>query len=186
MLFDLGRIFSAHTHNKVVSVATWRTTIQPTFVWGVCTDGVRHEGASGLQLAVMQLIDLILTPNDASKMGQAAKASRAYMPLHMRDILVSADRLLSNFRNLVSGTTHTELSHEYEKAVSSLARFRRAHMQIGHKYLKGDGKKLNIVSTGLSIDSGDDPEKVFVSDMTERISETELPLSKNRYKKTVV
>ena len=168
----LIKLFSELTHTKTLDKNIWRTTIQPTFIWGLVHQGQRLEGASGLQLGVTQILDIILGVSFKSKMGQATINSRQYMPRHHRQLLTALENDSPIFWEYMKTTDNPDIKNTYNQCIDSLKRFRRAHKQIGKIFIRGDGKEKKITTTGLSMSMESNPITEFEMDMQERINET--------------
>ena len=169
---NLTKIFTRFTNPKNLDRNLWREVIQPTFIWGLKYKGKQLQGASGLQLGVNQVIDLILGVSFNSKIGQAIIESRSYMPVHHQKFISAIDTDTYKFRGLIQTTKNEDVQQAFNRCIDGLSQFRRAHMQVGKIFIKGDGADKKITTTGLSMNLENNPVEEFESDMQDRIIET--------------
>lgn len=171
---QIASVFNREVRGQKLNIEQWRNHIQPTFIWGIISDasGIPLEGASGLQVGCIQLIDLVLGLEMESKMGQAMMASRKYFPKHKRLLLERLEPYRNHLKAYVQEKNDHELWQKYNQCIDALESYRISHRQRGKAYIKGDGSPKAITTTGLSIQSTEDAVKHFEIDMDERIKET--------------
>lgn len=170
----IASVFNREVRGQKLDIAAWRNHIQPTFIWGIISDhsGVPLEGASGLQVGCIHLIDITLGLEMDSKMGKALMESRKYFPRHDRNFLQQMEPYRAHLKSFISEKNDPSLTEKYNKCVEALESYRVSHRQRGKVYIQGDGSPKAITTTGLSIQSSDDAIKHFEIDMNERIKET--------------
>lgn len=173
-IHKIAAVFNREVRGQKLNIEQWRNYIQPTFIWGVVSDdtGIPLEGASGLQVGCIQIIDLVLGVEMQSKMGQAFMASRKYLPKKARLLLEYLEPYRHHLKNFLQETNDASMLHKYKQCLEVLENYRISHRQRGKIYIQGDGSPKAITTTGLSIQSSDDAIKHFELDMNERIKET--------------
>ncbi len=178
-------VFSKQVRNTTLNIDLWRQVVQPIFIWGLQSDDKYDyplEGASGLQVGCIQLIDTILGLDMESFMGKSLLKSRMYFPFAMRTFFTNIEQLryeLTNYINniKINGNNnnnyadYSELKILYNACVESMLAYRKSHVQRGKLYIKGDGTEKQITTTGLSVNSSINAAQEFEKDMQERIQE---------------
>ncbi len=170
-------IFSKQVRSSLLDVSLWRKIVQPFFIWGLKSDKNYNfplEGASGLQVGCIQLIDTILGLEMNSFMGKSLIKSRMYFPYEMRMFFIKIEQLRYELIKYVQNNSQdNELKELYNSCINSMLAYRKSHMQRGKLYIKGDGSEKKITTTGLSVQSSLNANKEFEKDMQERINENE-------------
>lgn len=175
---EINQLFIDIVNPHKIDYKRWREVIQPTFIWGLDSEqtGLRLEGASGLQVGIIQSLDAVLGLNAQSEMGQAAIRSRYYMPSHHQRFLAVLDRCRSIVRTFILTADDLEATAAYNRCIEKMKVFRAMHKAKGRQYIKGDGQPRTITTTGLSIQENYSAEQSFQILMKERIVETNASL----------
>lgn len=170
----IASVFNREVRGQKLDIAAWRNHIQPTFIWGIISDdsGTPLEGASGLQVGCIHVIDITLGLDMDSKMGKALMESRKYFPKHDRVFLQQLESYRSHLKTYVLEQNNASLTQKYNRCLEALESYRISHRQRGKMYIQGDGSPKEITTTGLSIQSSNDAIEHFEIDMNERIKET--------------
>jgi Indoleamine 2,3-dioxygenase len=175
----LTKIFGIHVRGAKLNTTLWRNVVQPVFIWGLASDpksALALEGASGLQVGCIQLIDLVLGTQMESAMGRAMIASRAYMPQRFRLLFNALEPYRNSLVDFVRQSENNEIIFLYNQCLDAIKLYRVSHMQRGKVYIKGDGSEKLITTTGLSIKASDSAVLDFEKDMLERIQEINQPI----------
>jgi hypothetical protein len=169
---SLSRSFNRRIKEKNISIEDWKEVVHIPFGWGLTFNGERLEGASGMQLGTLALLNSFFCIDSNSSVGKATLNSRMYMLPRQREFLMILDEL-SVLREFVIKAEDLELSCIYNKNINSLARWRTSHQKRGRKYLaySSDGKPQ--MATGLTLDNKcENIDEIFYNDMGDRIMET--------------
>lgn len=172
-IVKIASVFNREVRGQKLSIEHWRNYIQPTFIWGLVSDdtGMPLEGASGLQVGCIQLIDLVLGSKMESKMGKSMLASRKYFPKPFRELFNYLEPFRNHLVNYVKEKENPLLSEKFNQCVEAMEAYRVSHKQRGKVYIKGDGSPKAITTTGLSVNYSEDAAQHFEVDMDERIAE---------------
>jgi hypothetical protein len=173
-------VFSHHVRGGVLDVALWREVVQPVFGWGLATDETDPhplEGASGLQVGCIQLIDATLGIPMTSPMGIAAIGSRRYLPPWQRSVIEYAQAKSPSLLRIVQREGST-LFDGFARCVQRLAAYRLSHLARGKLYLRGDGSPKTLESTGLSLHHDSDLMVEFGNSMQAKIADTHAGLAR--------
>ncbi len=173
-IIGITNVFNREVRGQKLNMAQWREHIQPSFIWGLKDSQSQSllEGASGLQIGCIQLMDLVLGVEMESTMGKAMMASRKYFPKHSRDLLDALEPFRSILKSYLIRINDQTLIHKYNQCLIALESYRVSHKQRGKAYIKGDGTSKSITTTGLSVQSSLEAIQQFDVDMEERIQET--------------
>ena len=172
---EITKVFNTQVRNVFLNIDLWRNYVQPSFIWGLESDPkfkYALEGASGLQVGCIHLLDLVLGIEMQSKMGEAMMNSRKYFPKEFRELLNSIEPYRYLLKEYLFKINNDELTNLYNRNISALKSYRKSHKNRGKVYIKGDGSEKQITTTGLSIKTSDIAIEDFEKDMSERIKET--------------
>jgi hypothetical protein len=175
----LTKLFGVHVRGSKLDIGLWRNVVQPIFIWGLASDATSEqplEGASGLQVGCIQLIDLILGTKMESTMGRAMLNSRKYMPERFRQLFDELEPFRSTVVDFVNQSADEEIIDLYNSCLNATKLYRTSHMQRGKIYINGDGQEKLITTTGLSISQSSTAAVDFEKDMLERIHEVHQPI----------
>ena len=175
-LGDLSRELSSIMRRSVVRVDIWMEYIQPFFGWGLETSGgnVLH-GASGMQAATFEALNVAFGIKGESRIARATKESRRYMPIFQRRFLAALDVAGPLLHDFVLDSQSQELKRAFNECLDCLVRWRVGHQTRGAMYLRGElaaGEFVAASSTGGLIGPGVQQACDYSSQMQERIDET--------------
>lgn len=167
-------VFNQEIRGQKLDIHLWRNYIQPTFIWGIISEGSEFplEGASGLQVGCVHLIDLTLGIAMDSKMGKAMMESRKYFSKKHRELFAHLESNRFQLKNYISNRNIYSLTLKYNSCIHALEAYRVSHKQRGKLYIKGDGTSKSITTTGLSVNYSNEAANHFEKDMQDRIEET--------------
>lgn len=171
-LQEMTRVFNIEVIHRKLDKNYWREWVQPTFVWGLEENGERLEGASGLQIGALQVIDIALNVQGGSVMVKAAVSSRKYFPVEQRYFIDVLEAYRPKLRAFVLDSNVPDLMALYDACLSIITQFRKSHKARGAAYMAGDGSEKKLTTTGLSIEDNSKPVEIFKEDMEGRIKET--------------
>ena len=171
---QFNQLFGRLLKGSRVDAGIWLERVQHTFAWGIqdAETGETLQGPSGMQVGVIQTMNLGLTiPNQTEIAQMSAKTRQYYLPDHQQffDLLIAHAPVLSRYAD-----EHESLSSIYNDCVHELARWRVSHQKRGAWYLKTAGSQTNRnrISTGLTLPADVDGTEKFIEMMQQRIDET--------------
>ncbi len=167
-----NKAFGQRIRPQNILIKDWKEVIHIPFGWGLLQDGEKLEGASGMQVGTLAMLNSFFGIASESSIGQATLNSRVYLLPKQRHLLSILDdtNVLQAF---VKEVKNSELTALYNKNLESLTRWRVSHQKRGHKYLAHATNGTPQMATGLTLpDSGGGIEDVFYEDMQKRIKET--------------
>lgn len=179
---SLTRVFGTYVRTSKLDVGLWRQMVQPVFIWGLATQPnstQRLEGASGLQVGCIQLLDWLLGIEMQSTMGRAMLNSRRYLPDRFREMFKNIEPCRRVLKKVLSENPNPSITSLYKECLEAVNAYRNSHLQRGKIYIRGDGQDKSITTTGLSIQKSNDAIKDFERDMIERIQEVQGKLPAN-------
>ena len=169
---QINRAFNKRIKIKNISIEDWKEIIHIPFGWGIIRDGKRLEGANGMQVGTLAMLNSFFGIASDSSIGKATLGSRVYLLPKQRKLLEILDN--SNvLRTFVMEAKNTELTTLYNKNLDSLVRWRVSHQRRGHKYLAHPTNEMPQMATGLTLpDAGNSIDEIFYDEMEDRITET--------------
>ena len=173
-ILKFNQLFGRLLKGSRVDAGIWLKQIQHTFAWGIVDkeSGKTLQGPSGMQVGVIQTLNLGLTIPDRSEIARMSEKTRQYYtPDQQRffDQVIAHAPMLSDYCG-----RHAVLSKMYNECVNELARWRVSHQKRGAWYLKTAGSETNRnrISTGLTLPADVDGTQKFIDMMQQRINET--------------
>lgn len=171
---QFNQLFGRLLKGSRVDAGIWLKQVQHTFAWGIADakTGETLQGPSGMQVGVIQTINLGLAiPNQTEIAQMSARTRQYYIPSQQKFF-----QLVSEFAPVLShfAERHETLATIYNRCVSELARWRVSHQKRGAWYLKSAGEDTNRkrISTGLTLPAEVDGTSRFIDMMQQRIDET--------------
>lgn len=169
---QINRAFNQRIRTKNILIEDWKEVVHIPFGWGLILNGKRLEGASGMQVGTLAMLNSFFGIASDSSIGKATLSSRVYLLPKQRKLLEILDdsNVLQAF---VMKAQDTELTTLYNKNLDSLVRWRVSHQKRGRKYLAHLTNEMPQMATGLTLpDAGNSIDEVFYDDMEDRIAET--------------
>ncbi len=173
-ILQFNQLFGRLLKGSRVDAGIWLKQVQHTFAWGIedAQSGQTLQGPSGMQVGVIQTLNLGLAIPDHSEIARMSEKTRQYYSPDQRkffDELIAHAPVLAEYagRNIA-------LSKIYNECVNELARWRVSHQKRGAWYLKSAGAETNRkrISTGLTLPTDVDGTEKFIDMMQQRIDET--------------
>ena len=173
----MGHVFSKRIRKNKISLDHWRDIIHVPFAWGLIDEsGIKREGASGMQLGSVAVLNSFFAIEEKSSLGSATRNSRIYLLPNQREFLAKLDTLGFFMKKYVQTYGGMDMISAFNECLNSLSRWRVSHQKRGILYLSHNvTKDTPQIATGLTIDPNKKTASVadiFESDMNERIQET--------------
>ncbi len=172
---QFNQVFGRLLKGSRVDAGIWLKQVQHTFAWGLRDEesGELLQGPSGMQVGVIQAINLGLCIPAQTEMARMSASTRSYYtPQHQQffKLLEQHAPALGRFTD-----QHTDLSTAYNDCLNELIRWRVSHQKRGAWYLQKAGEDTNRqrISTGLTLPAEVDGTERFIDLMQQRIEETQ-------------
>ena len=172
---SLNRNFNKRIKDRNIAITDWKNIIHIPFAWGLVFKGEKLEGASGMQISSIQILNAILNIKDPGHIGQATKNTRKYMIQPQRRRLNDIDMIGKKLRQLIVKSNNIKVILLYNKILQVLTNWRVSHQTRGYRYLSYDDERTSYqMASGLTIETTTQSvEDIFWQHMQDRIVETE-------------
>lgn len=168
----INKSFARRIRTRNILVKDWKEIIHIPFGWGLISNGQKMEGASGMQVGSIAILNSFFDIPSRSSIGKATLNSRHYLLPEQRMFLEMLDNS-PNIGQFIKNSADNEILDIYNDCIASLVRWRVSHQKRGKLYLSHSSKGKPQMATGLTLDdSGKDIADIFHDDMQERINET--------------
>ncbi|NMR27148.1 hypothetical protein HH219_16685 [Pseudoalteromonas sp. NEC-BIFX-2020_015] len=172
LINELNKSFGQRIRTKNILIKDWKEVIHIPFGWGLIVNGQKLEGASGMQVGTLAMLNSFFGIPSESTIGKATFNSRMYLLPKQRKLLTLLDNCCVLYP-FINQCKDVELIDLYNKNIESLTRWRVSHQKRGRKYLAHPTNGAPQMATGLTLPDADSHiDDVFYDDMQDRIIET--------------
>lgn len=177
-LRNMVRLFGQTIKTKNFSPDVWQKIIQPTYAWGIQSNGERNTGPSGMQIGSLQAINILLGVASVSDIAVLSIKSQKYFTPSQQLFMDILSRKSSIIRRFVRTSRDKNIIDKYNECIRDLVRWRNSHMQRAAMYIEKAGDEVNNsrISTGLTLPATKCRREIFINKMSERIEETRKSL----------
>jgi len=176
---SMSLAFNRRIRKNKIDPTIWREIIHVPFAWGLKdASGQKLEGASGMQLGAIAVLNAFFSIPESSFIGKATRTSRKYLLPEQRDFLFHIDQCANIVNSYFHECSDMDVIALHNDCISNIISWRVSHQKRGAMYLSSGNKNNKPqIATGLTL-SGEETDlsSIYVKDMEERIKETKLAL----------